>query len=113
MTTEILLIDPNTITRAVMKYHLTRAGYVVHEAATSEAALMLDTQSHLSVIVADEAVTLPLGGADRGFAGLPWVVLTDVPKRPTRSLSGMYIAKPVLATQLLRCVEALVAGYSS
>lgn len=113
MPTEILLIDPNTITRAVMKYHLTRAGYVVHEAATSEAAIQLEAQSRPSVIIADEAVSLPLSNAERGFAGLPWVVLTDLPKRPTRSLAGMYIAKPVLATQLLRCVEALVAGYSS
>ena len=111
MPTEILLIDPDAITRRLLKYHLQRAGYVVHEAMSGEVAL--DYASRSSVVIADEAalwgVTMEsaIGIGANQFAHLPALILTNVPHRNEHA-TRTYLAKPVRAVHVLQCVAALI-----
>jgi CheY-like chemotaxis protein len=115
MPTEVLLIDPDNVTRTLIKYHLMRAGYIVHEAASSEALLHFSPFLHPSLIIADESVNLddqpscaksPLGVYGR----LPSLVLTALPATQRADSRRTYIAKPALSNQLLRCVAALLTS---
>jgi CheY-like chemotaxis protein len=117
MPTEVLLIDPDNVTRTLIKYHLMRAGYIVHEAASGEALLTFSSYLHPSLIIVDESVNLDdqasCGGVSSPlthYGTLPSLVLTALPVPQRDHSSRAYIAKPVLSNQLLRCVAALITS---
>jgi DNA-binding NtrC family response regulator len=109
MPTSILLIDPDEITRTVLKYHLVRAGYVVHALDCPEAAFALSGAGP-SLVVADEAVAGSLWlDADRDwrYRDVPALVLTNLPPAHRVVASRTYLAKPVRSGQLLSSVAQL------
>ncbi len=113
MPTEVLLIDPDNISRTLIKYHLKRAGYIVHEAANREAALQFSPYVRLSLIIADESINLedqPSSASNCSplYSLLPWVVLTDLPAHQRDQSRRAYLAKPALSDQLLSCIAALM-----
>ena len=113
MPTEVLLIDPDTVTRTLIRYHLLRAGYVVHAAPNGEAVLQLSSSVQPRVVIADESVKLDDPCEVTRFTvyhALPWVVLTALPCRQRDQSSRTYIAKPALSRQLLSCIAALMTS---
>ncbi|MBA3468054.1 MAG: response regulator [Herpetosiphonaceae bacterium] len=112
MSIEVLLIDPDNVSRTLIKYHLKRAGYIVHEAANCEAALRFSPYVRPSLIIADESVNLEEqpSGQIKCYTALPWVVLTDLPAPQRTESRRTYLAKPALSSQLLRCIDALMTS---
>ena len=115
MPTEVLLIDPDNVTRTLIKYHLIRAGYVVHEVPSGEAVLQLSSSAQPRLVIADESVRFDdhCEAVQTPFTlyhSLPWVVLTALPCSQRDQSSRTYIAKPALATQLLSCIAALITS---
>ena len=113
MPTEVLLIDPDNISRTLIKYHLNRAGYIVHEAANREDALEFSSSVRPSLIIADESINLedqPSSASNCPllYSLLPWVVLTALPVYQRDHSRRAYLAKPALSSQLLRCIAALM-----
>ncbi len=113
MPTEVLLIDPDNVSRTLIKYHLKRAGYIVHEAANREAAIQFSPYVRPSLIIADESISLedqPSGASNYSllYSLLPWVVLTALPTYQRDHCRRAYLAKPALSSQLLSCIAALM-----
>ncbi|HYF61253.1 MAG TPA: hypothetical protein VD886_00475 [Herpetosiphonaceae bacterium] len=109
MPTSILLIDPDEITRTVLKYHLVRAGYVVHDLDCPEAAFAL-AGAGPSLVVADETVAAALwldAGRRWTYRDVPALVLTNLPPAARVVESRTYLAKPVRAGQLLSSIARL------
>ena len=102
MATTVLLIDPNNVTRAIIKYHLCRAGYTVYEALNREDVRSAERDLRPAMIIVDESVDLAESDPQ-----LPHLVLTNLPHPPSNQDSRAFLTKPVLANHLLSAVSSL------
>lgn len=101
MLPTVLLIAPDAVTRALIKYHLCRAGYTVYEAPSYDTWAM-EASLHPNMIIVDELVDfMPFDQQ------VPQLVLTDLPHPSSTQQQRTFLTKPVRATNLLSAVFTL------
>ena len=112
----VLLIDDNATARALLRRHLTRAGYRVEESADGPAGIararaLLPDVITLDVLMPDMdgwAVLTALK-SDPALAGIPVVMLTVLDEQSMGFSLGAadYLTKPVSRARLLAAVQRL------
>jgi DNA-binding response OmpR family regulator len=122
MPTLILLIESDQVTRTLIRYHLLRAGYAVEESAPDDVLRLLRTREP-RLVIADEDSMLDDGQSMDDLwerapeaRSVPLLLLADVAPPAARSgrplgtaRQRQYLAKPVLARQLLSGIGAMLA----
>lgn len=118
MTTHILLIESDDVTRILLRYHLVRAGYVVAEATPGDVLPMLRHQPP-QLVIADQRSRLDNGQSVEDLwhynpesCSMPLLMLTDIDRTPSKEAHCHYLAKPVLARQLLQDIGSMLSAES-
>lgn len=104
MLKTVLLVDPDQITRTLMKYHLCRAGYTVYEADSWMNATQLNEQYQPQFIILDEAIAFEQSYAINRHAHQNYILLTDLPQPQTNGC--LSLAKPIIGRNLITQLQA-------
>jgi CheY-like chemotaxis protein len=104
MLKTVLLVDPDWITRTLMKYHLRRAGYTVYEADSCTLAAQLNEQYQPEFIILDEAISTEHSNALNCRDHQNYILLTDLPQ--PRTTGRLSLAKPITGHNLISQLQA-------
>ncbi|KPL80171.1 response regulator [Herpetosiphon geysericola] len=105
MRMTVLLVDPDQITRTIMRYHLCRAGYTVYEADSSLLAEQLNQQYQPHFVILDEAISSEPRNALNYAAHQNYILLTDLPQPQTTGC--LSLAKPITGQHLISQLQTL------
>lgn len=115
--TTILIIDDDTVVLQLLENWLSRQGYLVRCAGSSQEALQLAVQYHPDLLLLDMQFTEMHGldwltrlRADEGFGDVPVIVITTTSNAVTQATAleygaQDYITKPVAPDELLARVQ--------
>lgn len=119
--TSIILIESDQLTRTLIRYHLVRAGYAVEECHPDDLLQVLRSRPPQLVIAAQESLLgdgqpmHDLWERHPEAGAVPLLLLADLPPiaggRPQAGAPSRrrYLARPVLARQLLSGIGAMLA----
>ncbi|XSG73615.1 hypothetical protein ACP8Y2_15645 [Herpetosiphon llansteffanensis] len=105
MPMTVLLVDPDQITRTIMRYHLRRAGYTVYEADSSLLAEQLNQQYQPRFVILDEAISNEQSNVLNWGNHQNYILLTDLPQPQTTGC--LSLAKPITGQHLISQLQTL------